>query len=174
MRTIRAISILLCGLALTAACSEPSTSGGVPTAGQSTGVRSTPATAGDAVAFTRCMRQHDIDMPDPNPDIQWGQLNEEPGWDTAFAACRELLPNDPENEAVRPSAEELEQLRRFAVCMREHDIELSDPDPNGNLITGGRLADVPKEQLANDPGYRTAYEACRDELPASEQNGTDK
>jgi hypothetical protein len=173
MRQILAIVTLMCGLALAAACTEPAGSD-LPTADRGAAPSSSPSTNGDAVAFTRCMRQHGIDMPDPNPDIQWGQLNEEPEWDGAFAACRDLLPRDPEQEAARPSAEELEQLRAFAGCMREHDIELSDPDPNGNLETGGRLADLTKDQLANDSGYRAAYEACRDELPASERNGTEK
>jgi hypothetical protein len=36
---------------------------------------------------------------------------------------------------------------------------------------GGRLADLNKAQVENDPGYQAAYEACKDKLPVeSEKN----
>jgi hypothetical protein len=123
-----------------------------------------------AVAFARCMRQHGVNMPDPNPDIDWSQEGRAPRWDAAWQACRQLLSPDPTPQNSRPSPQELGQLRAFAVCMRAHGIDLSDPDPTtGNMNMGGRLGGVPKDQLNDDPGYKAAQAACRDKLTAREK-----
>jgi hypothetical protein len=58
-----------------------------------------------------------------------GQLNQAPGWDAAWQACRRLLPASAVQQGSPPSAQELAQLRAFAVCMRAHGIDMSDPQP---------------------------------------------
>lgn len=65
-----------------------------------------------------------------------------------------------------PSGEELEQLRVFAACMRAHDIDISDPTPDGNLRIGGRFEHSTRAQVEADPAYTAAQGACRDELPS--------
>ena len=133
MRLKYAISILLCALVLTGACSKPANTG-IPTANSSGAATPVSSSTGDAVAFARCLREHGVPMPDPDPSIQWGNLNQLPQWDTAYPACRYLQPSS--NEANNPpSAQELDQLRVYAVCMREHGVEVADPDQNGNLVT---------------------------------------
>jgi hypothetical protein len=168
MRRVFAIPILMCGLALAAACSEgPGT--GIPTAnGSASASASTSAGRGDLATFVGCIRQHGVNVPDPNPDFAWQQAEQSPGWDAAWSACRHLLPPAPDGEeqAALPSAEELEQYRAFAVCMRAHDIDVSDPDPTGNMVIGGRLANATRAQVEADPGYKAAYGACKDKLPA--------
>ncbi|MEV4411822.1 HAMP domain-containing sensor histidine kinase [Catellatospora sp. NPDC049609] len=64
-----------------------------------------------------------------------------------------------------PTAKEMQQLRAFAVCMRSHDIDMSDPSEDGNLAIGGRLQNVSRAELEADPVYLAAREACRDEQP---------
>jgi hypothetical protein len=156
-------------LVLAAACGDdPET--GVPTANGSAGA-SPSAGRGDLTAFARCLREHGVNVPDPNPDLAWEQAQQSPAWDTARPACQHLVPPAPDGQQGLPSAEDLERLRAFAVCMRERDIDISDPDPTGNMETRGRLANVTKAQLENDPGYKAAYEACKDKLPASEKDG---
>jgi hypothetical protein len=108
------------------------------------------------------MRQHGINLPDPNPDIQWGQLNQAPGWDAAWQACRRLLPASAVQQGSPPSTQELAQLRAFAVCVRAHGIDMSDPQPNGDMTTGAATRD----QEQNDPTFQAAWAACRDKLPA--------
>jgi hypothetical protein len=160
--------------ALTLALGVAACSGGDKTSGvASLGDRVTATTSAGgsqderraALNFARCMRQHGINMPDPNPEIQWGQLNQAPGWDAAWQACRQLLPASAVQQGVPPSAEELAQLRAFAVCMRAHDIDMSDPQPNGDMTTGAATRD----QEQNDPGFKAAWAACRDKLPAEER-----
>jgi hypothetical protein len=119
-----------------------------------------------ALAFARCMRQHGINMPGPNPDIDWGQEGQAPGWDAAWQACRQLLPPSDLPQSSPPSAQELGQLRAFAVCMRAHGIDMSDPDPKtGNMTTGS----VTRDQEQNDPAFEAAEAACRDKLPTRER-----
>jgi hypothetical protein len=155
---------LLVVLLATAACGKPS-GAGVPTAAGGASVTSRPSTTGDRVAFARCMRQHGVNMPDPNPDIDWSQESRAPEWDAAWQACRQLLPPDPASQGSTPSPQELEALRAFAVCMRAHDIDMSDPTPTGAMTIGGRLEHVTRAQLNNDPGFKAAEAACRDKLP---------
>jgi hypothetical protein len=157
-----------------AACSKPSNSG-IPTAADSAGATSRPSTTGDRVAFARCMRQHGVNVPDPTPgQADWGPEPDGPepaGWDAAFKACKQLLPASDLPESTRPTPQELEALRAFAVCMRAHDIDMSDPTPTGNMTIGGRLEHVTRAQLQNDPGFKAAEAACRDKLPQRETQG---
>lgn len=64
-----------------------------------------------------------------------------------------------------PTAKEMQQLRAFAVCMRAHNVDMSDPTDDGNLAIGGRLQNVSRAELEADPVYMAAREACRDEQP---------
>jgi hypothetical protein len=88
--------------------------------------------------FAKCMREHGIDMPDPQVDGDGkgrisigggpGQIDEKKMKD-ANEACRKLLPNG--GEMKPPSAEELDKMRKEAKCMRDHGIDFPDPDPSG-------------------------------------------
>jgi hypothetical protein len=164
-----AIPILICGLVLAAACGRaPGPS--VPTASGSASA-SASAGSGDLTAFVNCVRQHGVTVPDPDPDFAWQQAEHSAGWEAAWEACRALLPPPPAGAASQlPSAQELEQLRVYAVCMRAHGIAMSDPDRTGDMQVGGRLENVTRAQLNNDPGYKAAQAACRDKLPARNPN----
>jgi phage tail protein X len=59
----------------------------------------------------------------------------------------------------------MEKLRSFAVCMRAHDIEMTDPLPDGTMKIKGRLANVTRATLNADPGFQAAMAACQDKLP---------
>jgi len=164
MRRILAIPILICGLVLAAACSR-APGPDIPTASGSASP-SASSGSGSLTAFTNCVRQHGVSVPDPNPDFAWSQAENAPGWQAAWSACRPLLPPPPAGAANQlPSAQQLEQLRTFAVCMRAHDIDMSDPTPTGDMIISGRLQHVSRTELNNDPGYKSAYQACKNKLP---------
>jgi hypothetical protein len=117
------------------------------------------------------MRAHGINMPDPNPEIQWGDLDQSPAWRPAFQACQQFLP--PSNGDSTLSSQELERLRAYAACMRAHSIDLGDPDPTGDMTLHGRLANATRAQVDNDPGYKAATAACQDKLP-EEKPGKNK
>jgi hypothetical protein len=115
------------------------------------------------------MREHGQNLPEPDPGSTTFRMPEPPGgqespqWQAAMEACQLLLPSGLRPQP--PGPEELEQLRNFAICMRAHDIEMTDPLPNGNMKIGGRLAFVTRAELQADPGYQAATAACQDKLP---------
>jgi hypothetical protein len=117
------------------------------------------------------MREHGQNMPDPDPNN--GNVSLTPpagntsGWDAARRACQPLLPGGGAPAVGDP--QQLEALRLYAVCMREHGIEMTDPDPNtGNSQYTGRLANATKDQILNDPTYKAADAACEDKLTSGE------
>lgn len=147
-----------------AACDEPS-AGGVPTAG---GTPSASAAAGDPVAFARCLREHGQNVGDPQPGVDWRPPD--PRTDEqkqAFEACRPLLAATAGSEV--PTAQELESMRAFAKCMRDHDIPVADPVPGepggGKLTVHGRFEHAGKDQLLGDPQVKAAMSACIALLP---------
>jgi len=162
--------LIIAVLLLTAGCTAQPSGPGVASVNGS--AQPSAAATGDPVAFARCMREHGQDVPDPQPGQGWsfGSKDRPAGWDEAMQACRHLLPTTSSQQG--PTAQELEQLRAFAVCMRAHEIEMSDPETEGdrigNMTIRGRLEHVTRAQLEADPVFQAAMEACRDKLPDSD------
>jgi len=48
--------------------------------------------------------------------------------------------------------------------VRAHGIDNSDPQPDGDMHTGARLAHASRAQELNDPVLKAAQAACRDKL----------
>jgi hypothetical protein len=130
--------------------------------------------------FAQCMREHGIDMPDPQfesgPDggggviIQGeaaaGSAERDPGkFEEADKACQKHLEGviDERGRELDPEEEERMKQRAldFAKCMREHGIDMPDPQ----FEEGGRVT----QQLGpggidpNDPKFQEAQEACAEE-----------
>ena len=138
-----------------ASISTPPKSGG-PTAADSSG-KSDEDKMRD---FTKCMREHGVDMPDPKPagDGKGGMIAiqgdgaDKGKIDAAQNACKHLLPNG--GEMKPPSAEELDKMRKDAKCMREHGVDMPDPDPGGKgSVRIGAPGDDPKK-------FEAAAKAC--------------
>jgi hypothetical protein len=161
MRRLLALAVLLVALIAVSACSDDS--------GDGSGGQAEDRNV--LVHFAQCMREHGQNVPDPDGDsysITPPSGGPNAAWDAAMAACRQHLPNGAAPQP--PSAAELEAQRRYAECMRAHDIEMSDPDPNtGRSQIGGRLANATRDQLRADPGYQAAAEACKDKLPKGQE-----
>lgn len=105
--------------------------------------------------FAKCMREHGVDVPDPEPG-QGGVTIKERDLEKvrpAREACQHLLPNGGVPEKMDP--EELDKARERAKCMREHGIDVPDPDPNDPRIRPPEGVDPEK--------MRAAMEACRPE-----------
>jgi hypothetical protein len=121
--------------------------------------------------FAECMRDHGIDMADPQFDgegrggitLEATPANEDE-LEAAQEACQPLLENarsemelDPEQEA-----EMREQLLEFAECMRDHGIDMPDPqfsDDGGFVVQAGPEGGGPRE----DPDFEAAAEECQTE-----------
>jgi hypothetical protein len=121
------------------------------------------------------MREHGVDMPDPETVGGGGggsggggvriTVTGAPGagMDAAMNACKDKLPNGGTPPSMSP--EQQEQLRAFAQCMRDHGVDMPDPDPNSGglrISSSGGPAFGP-----DDPTFKAAQEACQDKLPGA-------
>jgi len=123
--------------------------------------------------FAACMREHGVDMPDPqfNSDGSGGELIagqagssdlDKTKMDEAQKACQSYLDKVKSNAPPMDPAkmeEEKQKLLDFAQCMRDHGIDFPDPqistDGGGLQVQmGGPGVDM------NSPGFKEANDAC--------------
>lgn len=131
--------------------------------------------------YAQCMREHGIDMADPEPGQRGLRLAPPEGvspqkMGAADEACRKFL------DAVEPpqlSEEEKKEFQEAALahsrCMREHGIDFPDPtfDENGGAqIRIGRGSGINPES----PKFQEAQKACESKLPqlGGDGPGTDE
>lgn len=96
-------------------------------------------------AFAKCMRENGVDMEDPKPGggvaMRAAGPDDADRMQKADEACKHLLPNGGKPKPLSP--EELDKARQTAKCMREHGIDMPDPDPDNPGITIGANGDDP-------------------------------
>ncbi|MFD2797058.1 hypothetical protein ACFS27_26105 [Promicromonospora vindobonensis] len=93
------------------------------------------------LAYTSCMREQGVDMPDPGPD---GGI--EPSTDDGFMAadkaCSEKLGSPPApsdgDEPVQSDEERQAAMLKLAACFRDNGVDLPDPKP-------GELVNIPDD-----------------------------
>jgi len=126
-------------------------------------------------AFAKCMREHGIDMPDPETQPGGGFSQRIDGrnvdpekMQAAQEACQDILTNAG-NFRGELDPEQLDKLVEFAQCMREHGIDMPDPTTNGK---GGIMFRVNGSDGGGDGGktfdgpdpeseeFQAAQEAC--------------
>lgn len=171
VRTVGAPALVaLLALSLSG-CGPGEKSAGVATAdgggaGGSVTATPTPSATGDRDEqlrqFAACMREHGVDMPDPQPGaagMAAGLNPSDPQVQSAFTACQATLPGGGQPPKLDPA--QLEQYRAFAACMRDNGVDLPDPAADGTLqFNAGSLAQF----NTNDPAFSKALTACRDTL----------
>ncbi|MFC6015593.1 hypothetical protein ACFP2T_05215 [Plantactinospora solaniradicis] len=161
---------LALGLAL-AGCGGPDSGTGVATAGG--GPEAGPTASASAAAlsnedrqreFAKCMRENGVDMPDPEPGQGGIRIERRAGDDgakmeAAMQKCRSLLPNG--GEGMKLDAEQIEQVRQMAKCMRENGVpNFPDPNADGTIdFQAGSGFD------REDPKFQAAMEKCRGNFP---------
>lgn len=169
LRPALAMVIPVLALALAACGSTPDSD--IPTAGggsASPGATPTLSSEESRLKFTQCTREQGIDVPDPGstfgPEdnaVDKEKLN------AATEACRQFMPSGGEEERQKPSAEQTEQLRKFAQCMRENGIaNFPDPSADGGINIGGTGLDP------EDASFKAAQEACKDLTPQAPGSGS--
>jgi hypothetical protein len=117
-----------------------------------------------ALAFARCMRQHGLpNMPDPQlmgdgiaQRFPRGAGPNDPKVKAAQQACKQHLPNG--GQVQRPSPQEQQEALAFARCMRQHGINMPDPQ----ITAEGVLLDeqLPTGMRKDDPRLKSAERAC--------------
>ena len=163
--TIRVLAAALLAASVAACGSEKPTSSGA------TG----PDDAKKAMlAYAKCMREHGIDMPDPqfegNRIMQRGPKNvNRTKMRAADKACGSI------RDSVKPpemSDEKKAEFKKAALanaqCMRDHGIDFPDPtfDENG----GARIEFKRGSRFNPDsPKFKAAQKACEGTLPKDDQ-----
>jgi hypothetical protein len=179
--TLLALALAACSGA-TAAPSGVATIDGTPSpSGDAAASPSASVSPEDAMlAFARCMREHGVDMPDPQVagNGQDGAIRVDLG-DTdpstlqaAQEACDELLQQAGVGPRGSISPEAMDRVVEFAECMREHGIDMPDPQTNGGgiMIGGGPGSDGGGIDPSS-PEFQDAQEACQDLLPGFGPDG---
>lgn len=187
--TVLALLAVLAAGVLVSACSPGSSTPGVAslpghtattTAGSSSAADLAARSDRDMVTFARCMRGHGVPVADPvhlaghdGLSIQFPPENASTS--AAYGACNHFIAKDVAAKnagAAAQTAPHLQALTNYASCMRNHDISMPDPRPDGELNLG------PVPGLTSDfgrysPQFRSADAACRHLLPAGvRDNGT--
>jgi len=110
--------------------------------------------------FAECMREHGVEMEDPEPGQNITIDNDDPTTRKALAACNGKL-----GAGQELSAEEDEELKEgalaFAQCMRDEGIEMGDPK---FPAPGKFLLDIAGLDTSS-PAFEAAQEACQGEMP---------
>jgi hypothetical protein len=120
-----------------------------------------------ALEFAKCMREHGVDMPDPEVDSQ-GRIRVTVGnpgskgnppdpkkLEAAQQACGNLLGGGGEGPGkLDPKAQDA--MLAFARCMREHGIDMPDPTGNG-LVFNSKRGQGPDPRSSR---FKEAERAC--------------
>jgi hypothetical protein len=112
----------------------------------------------EAVKFAQCMRQHGVNVADPRPGdpgirITADKKLDQSQIDAAMSDCRKYSPKkdiNPNDPKVR------DQLLKTAQCLREHGVQIADPQPGQGLRVRVNKGDTKTQQ---------AMEACRKLVP---------
>lgn len=178
-RTFLVPAALALGL-LGAACGGSSSAGadGIASAGGGSSARKAADTAKvdpeqAGLEFAQCMREHGVDVPDPKAG-EGGMVMVGPGpgeahagghtsgppagFEEADKACRHIL-EDLIGDGPGPmDPAEQDRALKFAKCMRDHGVDMPDPDFSGGgaRITISRVPGVGPD----DETFKAAQEAC--------------
>jgi hypothetical protein len=140
-----AIPLLLGALSACGTEDEPAAGGGDPTG--------TPQSFDDyQLAFSSCMRDQGVDMPDPNAD---GSINAQSGdgFMEAAQVCQEELGDPPAASGSGTGMSEEEQRAEWleiASCFRDNGIDVPDPGPGETLTVPMDAPDEVHEECAPD------------------------
>jgi hypothetical protein len=125
------------------------------------------------VAWAQCMRHHGVGEPDPYQRSGYVGLSVRipppgPASDRADAACGHVLQSlisAKQRGARNEVAAWLPALKRYAQCMRAHNIAMDDPTMAGQLKLG-TVAGINSDVGRYSPQFRAADAACRRLLPS--------
>ena len=164
---------LLLALALAVAACGGDKDGGVASLGDKATATTSSGGSSDpqqlALAYARCMRQHGINTPDPKitadgvvqqpPHVEQPAEQKSPKRRAAEQACQQYLSNG--GQARKPNAQEQQQLVQFAKCVRQHGVNLPDPQ----ITADGPELRYPRGTDPDDPRLKAAEQACQQYLP---------
>ena len=149
--------------ALTACGATAGDGGGVASASGGTAAPTASASAPTdqrqaALKFAQCMREHGVDMPDPEPNGPIAIQERAGDGDKAKKAqeaCKQFLQAAVGEQGQGIDAEKRDMLVKLAQCMRRHGIDMPDPGVDGKVEINVP-AGTPEEKV------KQAHEACKE------------
>ncbi|WP_433351786.1 hypothetical protein ACQP25_02235 [Microtetraspora malaysiensis] len=115
--------------------------------------------------FAQCMREHGVDMADPDTSgairIEMPKGMDKGKADAAMKECQPLMEQAVGDKAKAPDPATRDRMVKFAQCMREHGVDM--PDPSG----GGIKMVVPE---GGEQKLKEAQEACKEFAPQMKAN----
>ncbi|MCW2938689.1 MAG: hypothetical protein JWN00_1674 [Actinomycetia bacterium] len=102
-----------------------------------------------ALKFAQCMRQNGVNMKDPQAgriDIQAGP-GDKSKVDAAMKKCQPIMAAGGKL-GTKPDQQHLDQMLKFAQCMRQHGVNMKDPSPGGGVQMVGGPGDKAKMDKA--------------------------
>jgi hypothetical protein len=173
------LALALAGCASSGGKSKVATAGGTPSASSSASQQTGGMSVEEKMRkFTECMQENGVDMviagqggvqagdkgaPPPKlggKDGSAKSADDDPKFKKAIEACRQYEPSG--GDVPKPNPEQLAKLRAFTKCMREHGVDLPDPQADagggGAIPLGGDGADAIDPNSAK---FKKANEACR-------------
>lgn len=154
--------------------------------------------------WAQCMRQHGIDVPDPvdgritvqnragpggaggtqpggttaSPGADGGKVTGGPDpnssqFQAASDACKQYAPNGGRANG-QPSQQQIDQATKFAQCMRDHGIPMSDPQVQSGGGISIRVSPPPGGQRIDPDSdqFKQAQQACAKYQPGGGPSGT--
>lgn len=129
-----------------------------------------------ALKFAQCMRENGIDLADPEVGADGGMVQRLGGpgsegridpqrLEAAQKACRKYQPDIERDLSPEEQQEFRDRILEHTKCMREHGIDMPDPQFEGGgavVVRGGPGA---RSVNPDSPAFRKADQACRDLLP---------
>jgi hypothetical protein len=194
-RFSRLILAAVAVVAMVAACSGTATGPGVATLddpGSSDAPGASPAASAltpqdAALAYARCMRENGVDMPDPQVvtgtggevkiDQQGGAPVSKEKFSAADSKCSHFMAQaGPNGKGPEMSAEDQDKVLAFAKCMREHGVDMPDPDFSGGGVriqvnSGSASNGSGPKNPKDDPTFKAANDACSSLLPGKMGTG---
>src|SRR5262245_38189813 len=164
------------------ACTNARQDNGVASAGGGgvavTGTR--PSGVYDEHKWITCLREHGITVDDPDRSQPGGgkphiyeELVSKEQFDAAAQACQQFNTNFGQPNLPMDPAE-VETLRKFAECMREHGFPWDDPGAGG----GTDVLQPPEagQPTPSGPEFDKAIKECGDRVPGviAPEDGTKK
>ncbi|MEV6957407.1 hypothetical protein [Streptomyces sp. NPDC051183] len=114
--------------------------------------------------FVACMRENGVEMEDADPEtgklnlqsVMGGGANSD-ALRKAMEACRDKAPQAMKDRGGQgnPDAAQLENMKKFAACMRDNGVDMDDPGPEGFDRSAMNMS---------DPKFQDAMGECREFL----------
>lgn len=170
IRTLAAMAVIPLALTL-GACSSSGSNNGIASAngGTASASASSTANARDAqLKYAQCLRQHGVDVKDPDPGQPVRITNNNGSLDmtklqAAQQACQSYMQQAaPDGGANDPAVHDA--MVKYAECMRANGIDMPDPSAGGGIQMKGPAG-------GSDAKMQAAQAACQKYLPGAVSGG---